>query len=150
VKRGDEEGWAPHNYLELVLPKQKATPAPTPPARRSVPTPAAAESGGSTIKPAVPSMGGAAAKPKLPIATGNKPALAPKPGTGGGKPPVPNATRPPAAAPKPAAPGGVKPSGSVSSQMGLAAAVRYMRHISPRAGTTNSSILLYSWPSVRL
>ncbi len=124
VKRGDEEGWAPHNYLELVPPKPKAAPAPPPPARRPVPTPASVTSNGSTTKPAVPSATRAgAAKPKPPIATGNKPVLALKPAVGGGKPPVPNATRPPATNPKPAASGGAKGGAPALGQMDLAAAV---------------------------
>ena len=150
VKRGDEEGWAPHNYLELVPPKPKTTPAPPPPARRPVPTPAAAVSNGTATKPAVPSAGAAAAKPKPPIATGNKPALVPKPGTGGGKPPVPNATRPPLAAPKPAASGGIKPSGSALGQMDLAAAVSYTCSISLHAQMTGGSITSCSSPNVQL
>jgi len=133
VRRGEEEGWAPHNYLELVPPKPRAAPAPPPPARRPVPVPGAAVSNGSSAKPAVPPAGAAAAKPKPPVATGNKPSLAPKPGAGGAKPPVPNATRPAAAPkppPKPPASGGVKQSGSGLGQMDLAAAVSYMYPIS--------------------
>ena len=141
MKRGEEEGWAPHNYLELVPPKPKAAQPPPPPARRPVPTPAAVTSNGSTSKPAVPSATGAgAARPKPTIATGNKPALAPKPVAGGGKPPVPNATRPPAAAPKPGASGGVKPGGAALGQMDLAAAVSQTCPIFPRATITESSI----------
>ncbi len=48
VKKGTEEGWTPSNYLDLVPPKPKATPAPPPIARRppapppAPPAPAAA------------------------------------------------------------------------------------------------------------
>lgn len=136
MKRGDEEGWAPHNYLELVPPKPKAAAGPPPPARRPVPTPAAAVSNGRSTKPAVSPPGTVAAKPKPPIATGNKPSPAPKPGAGGGRPPVPNATRP-AAAPKPTASVGVKPSGSAPGQIDLAAAVSYLCPISPNVKITS-------------
>jgi myosin-1 len=40
MKKGGIEGWAPHNYLELVPPKAAAPAAPPPPPRtRPVPTP---------------------------------------------------------------------------------------------------------------
>lgn len=37
IKHGDEEGWAPNNYLELVPPKPKAAVAPPPPPNRRPP-----------------------------------------------------------------------------------------------------------------
>jgi myosin I len=38
IKHGDEEGWAPNNYLELVPPKPTPTAAPPPPSRRPPPS----------------------------------------------------------------------------------------------------------------
>jgi len=37
IKHGDEEGWAPNNYLELVPPRPKAAAAPPPPPNRRPP-----------------------------------------------------------------------------------------------------------------
>ncbi|VDC05805.1 unnamed protein product [Peniophora sp. CBMAI 1063] len=58
VKKGATEGWAPHNYLELVPPKPKAAPAPPPPppaARRAPPPPGnAAAAVAAAIAPAAP------------------------------------------------------------------------------------------------
>ncbi|KAF5352449.1 hypothetical protein D9756_005904 [Leucocoprinus leucothites] len=41
VKKDGEEGWAPHNYLELVPPKAAPAAPPPPPRTRPAPTPAA-------------------------------------------------------------------------------------------------------------
>ena len=129
VRRGAEEGWAPHNYLELIPPKPKPVAPPPPPARRAPPAAPkpASESNGAPRSPPVaakPAAPPVAAKPKPTVpAAGAKPPLAPKPGAGG-KPPVPTAARPvPAPAPKPA--GGSKIGGAAPGQMDLAAAVSF-------------------------
>jgi myosin-1 len=44
VKRGEEQSWAPSNYLELVPPKAKIAAPPPPPARRPAPPPTVATS----------------------------------------------------------------------------------------------------------
>jgi myosin I len=130
VKRGNNEGWAPYNYLELIPPKPVAAPPP-PPVRRQAPVPSPAPQTSSNTqsswkqKQAAPSNGVASANlnkphPKPPI-TG------PKPGASstskvGNKPPVPSTARPPVGTAKPAT-GIVKPAAAPPGQMDLAAMV---------------------------
>ncbi|KIM32324.1 hypothetical protein M408DRAFT_14711 [Serendipita vermifera MAFF 305830] len=126
VKRGNEEGWAPYNYLELVPPKPVAAPPPPPPVRRPVPAPAptpAAATPATGKKPAFPGTNLNKPQPKPPI-TGPKPGAAasssaPAPKVGG-KPPVPSAVRPPVGGSK-NTPGSVRPAAAPPGQMDLAA-----------------------------
>ncbi|CAG7854271.1 Myosin-1 AltName: Full=Class I unconventional myosin; AltName: Full=Type I myosin [Serendipita indica DSM 11827] len=126
MKRGNEEGWAPYNYLELVPPAAAPAPPP-PPARRPVPTPTAP-------KPApTASSNGTPKKAVAPVASSSSnvnkpqpkpPVTAPKPSAStsskiGGKPPIPSAPRPPVGASKPAT-GSVRPQAAPPGQMGLA------------------------------
>ncbi|KAG6813218.1 class II myosin [Tricholoma furcatifolium] len=115
VKRNGVEGWAPHNYLELVVPPAAAAPpAPPPPPRpaaaRAVPAPAPAATrvtADASAKPVAvfPGMGpsnGTAAPWKKPAATASEPSS--RPGSTVAKPGPP----PVAAKPKPP-PVGAKP-----------------------------------------
>ncbi|KAH7097788.1 myosin-1 [Auriculariales sp. MPI-PUGE-AT-0066] len=136
VRRGDDDGWAPHNYLELIPPKPKPVAAPAPPARRA-PPPAPKPTGSpslsngapsvvspkpSLVKSAAPPVG-AKPKPTIPGGAG-KPAVAPKPPAVGGKPPVPSAARPvPSPAPKPGGGSKMGAGGGAPGQMDLAAAL---------------------------
>lgn len=132
VKRGAEEGWAPHNYLELIPPKPKPVAAPPPPARRAPPAaPKPTATPGVAAAAAANGLKTAAARPTPPVSTKPKPAAppvgakpaAPKPPGAGGKPPVPASARPvPSPAPKPAAAGAK--AGGAPGQLDLAAAVR--------------------------
>ncbi|KAF8899062.1 P-loop containing nucleoside triphosphate hydrolase protein [Infundibulicybe gibba] len=124
VKRGEEQGWAPNNYLEPAAPKEAPPPPPPPPPRNrpapvSTPTPTpttskpsvAALTANASAKPVSvfpgmgPSNGSATPWKKTPAVSEDTPAnsgsLAPKP-----PPPVAAKPKPgpPAVATKPLAP----------------------------------------------
>ncbi|KAG9026940.1 class II myosin [Tulasnella sp. JGI-2019a] len=61
VKKGNEEGWVPSNYLELIPPKPKPSPIPSPATRRAPPGPP------TPSTPVAPATTIAAPKPKVPI-----------------------------------------------------------------------------------
>lgn len=117
MKRGNEEGWAPWNYLEAV--PQEAPPPPPPPARRQVPAPTPKPAASTKPVAPAPSTSSNINKP-----TPKPPVTGPKPGgstiKAGGKPPVPSAPRPPAGGGKPAV-GQVKAQAAPAGQMDLAA-----------------------------
>ncbi|KAI0033976.1 microfilament motor [Vararia minispora EC-137] len=134
VKKGSIEGWAPHNYLELVPPKPKAPhpPPPPPPAARraglaAAPKPAAATkpSAAPTPKVVVQSLTADASAKPVSVFPGMKPAAAanggssdstpansrPSTSLGGGvkPPPPPIAGKKPGPPPVAAKPGAPKP-----------------------------------------
>ncbi|KAG8784321.1 class II myosin [Serendipita sp. 397] len=130
VKRGNEEGWAPYNYLELV-PAAAAPAPPPPPARRAVPAAPQAGASSSSSKP-LPlrkTFGSNGdddddSGPNLNKPTPKPPITGPKPGglgapKIGNKPPVPSAPRPPVGGSKPAV-GSVRPQAAPPGQMDLA------------------------------
>ena len=147
MKKDGLEGWAPENYLELVVPKTEPA-APPPPPRSAVPkAPMAPVAANASAKPVAvfPGMvangassaptwkknnttttaaaGAAAAKPAPPIASKSKPPIAAKPGAKpAAKPPVPAAARPTGATP-PSKAGGVSKPAAPVGQLDLAAAV---------------------------
>jgi myosin I len=133
MKRGNEEGWAPWNYLELVPVEE----APPPPVRRHAPPPVAKPAAASKPAATLPSDSNGSSQPSWRQSTAsastssnaNKPAPKPpvaasKPASSraGGKPPVPSAPRPPVGGAKPAV-GAVRPQAAPAGQMDLAAMV---------------------------
>ncbi|PVG02990.1 myosin-1 [Serendipita vermifera] len=126
MKRGNEEGWAPYNYLELV-PQEKTPVPPPPPVRRQVPPPNTAQQSAASSNSATPSWKKAAETPSglnTNKPTPKPPITGPKPGGStakvGGKPPIPSAPRPVAGGGKPAV-GSVKAPSAPAGQMDLAA-----------------------------
>ncbi|KAF5323389.1 hypothetical protein D9611_005601 [Ephemerocybe angulata] len=147
VKKGDDEAWAPYNYLEPV-PAAAAPPPPPPPSRprptSTVPKPSAVSANASAKPVAVfPGMGGSNGGPtpwKKPAAAGSTPDSS-RPGSSAAKVPPPISAKPkpavgakpppPKPAAKPAAPAAPRPNcGSAPAraaggvgQMDLAAAL---------------------------
>ncbi|KIJ53790.1 hypothetical protein M422DRAFT_202039 [Sphaerobolus stellatus SS14] len=161
VKRGNEEAYAPNNYLELVPPKPRAAPVPPPPPTRrpppAAPKPAAAPAP-VAAKPIAKSMtADASAKPvsvfpgMLPTngsttpwkkhgaaaSTDSSPGNSrPSSSAGGGRAPPPIAAKPkPGPPPVAAKPGAPKPGPGIGKKPPVPSAARPVNSVpAPKAG----------------